>query len=249
MIILTMISLFFLFSSLSYLMAEEYQFESYSTISEIPEPMVFDLVRELGAKKGEFEINTLLQHEAQNQRLSQLHLSPELEYVVSDGLGIELELPMEGSDLLSYKGAVQKTIGHTHNNTQIHGIQGIAEKFTQHHNPLELTLLYLFGHRLGLDWSYLLMLGDRYEESKDRDWHRVIANLTFFYTYSSYKEIEFALEQNLLGQGSDFDYYRITPEIHIILHDHWKIQMGIGTILSDHHWDTSSSIRIIKEFY
>ncbi len=229
--------------------AEDITFEQYETISHIPEPMQFDLVRELGAHKGEWEINTLFQQE-HSLLMHQTHLAPEIEVVVADGLGLEAELPMEGTTVASYKAAAQYTLGHMGaHDKMIHGLQLIGEKYAEGDHHLEATALYLFGHRLAVDWSYLLMLGDRYYADQGRDFHRVVVNWTLFYTFSEAKQIEFALEHNLLGLGHDFDYYRVTPEIHIFLQDKWKLQMGVGGLFTHHRWETSSGLRIVKEFY
>ena len=77
----------------------------------IPEPMVFDLVRPLGGKKGELEANVLglipLRRRAgaidqvpdplglvpQSRRSAAIELSPEIEYAVRDGVALELRCP------------------------------------------------------------------------------------------------------------------------------------------------------------
>ena len=64
----------------------------------IPEPMVFDMVRPLGAQRGELEINTLAQRNLSGSG-SRTEWAPEIEYAFMDGLAIEFELPFENSEL------------------------------------------------------------------------------------------------------------------------------------------------------
>ncbi len=79
----------------------------------IPEPMVFDLIRPLGAKRGEAELNSLgripLSRKARqvdgvsdplglvrrSQDRQGTEWAPEIEYALTDGLAVEFELPME----------------------------------------------------------------------------------------------------------------------------------------------------------
>jgi hypothetical protein len=74
----------------------------------IPEPMVFDLVRPLGVRQGEFEINALAGHAFTNGETA---WAPELEYAVRDGLAIEFERPFENLSIAEYKLAAQGTLG------------------------------------------------------------------------------------------------------------------------------------------
>src|SRR5688572_24541264 len=56
----------------------------------IPEPLAFDLVRGLGAARGELEVNTL---GVVSLRRPGIHWAPEVEYAFLDGHAFELELP------------------------------------------------------------------------------------------------------------------------------------------------------------
>src|SRR5690606_26148017 len=59
----------------------------------IPEPLVFDLVRALGAKKNELEANALVVTRFRRGRPT-FDWAPEVEWAVADDVAIELELPM-----------------------------------------------------------------------------------------------------------------------------------------------------------
>ena len=57
----------------------------------IPEPMVFDLVRPLGAARGELEVNSLFRLPV--AREGRLLWAPEVEYTFADGYGIAIFSP------------------------------------------------------------------------------------------------------------------------------------------------------------
>lgn len=63
-----------------------------------PEPMIFDLVRPLGARKGEFEANTLALLPLKGRRYN-VDWAPEIEYAFANGYAIELELPMYNGEI------------------------------------------------------------------------------------------------------------------------------------------------------
>src|SRR5687768_11820624 len=85
-----------------------------------PEPMIFDLVDPLGAKKGEVEINTLLDF---SPRTGQLEWSPEIEYSFADNYAVEFELPLENTFAKEYKVSLQGTFGKLDKGRMIHGWQ------------------------------------------------------------------------------------------------------------------------------
>lgn len=83
------------------------QAQNEQKLIEIPEPLNFDLVRGLGAKKGELEINTLAQFPFQNFSSTGIDWAPEIEYALLDGFAIELEIPMNNGEFEAFKAAMQ----------------------------------------------------------------------------------------------------------------------------------------------
>jgi hypothetical protein len=241
------IILIFFISNLSF--AEDYGFSEYESVSEIPEPLVFDLVRPLGAKKGELEINALVRSEKQ-YGFEELHVSPEIEYVFAKNLAFELEAPMIGSKPDSIKTTLQWTIGFSGKKKQmVNGIQLMTERYVMNTFHNEVTPLFIHGHRLSLDWSYLSMFGAQYTDLQYQHSLIPVMNFTLFYVYSHSREIEFGLEHNLLGIGETFKYYRIVPQLEIIFHNHWKMQYGFGGLFANHEWQTTTDFRVICEFF
>lgn len=225
-------------------------YDEYESVSYIPEPMMFDLVRPLGSKKGQWEINTLITQE-ESPALSHSHVSPEIEYVFAENWAAEVEIPMIGGEPDSLKGVLQWTAGHSGKSRQIvHGFQLITQRFIDEDTHNELTPIYIYGHRFNHDYTMLAMIGDQYHYGEVSNGHFLVLNATIFHVYSRVKDIEFGLEQNVLGFGHNFQYWRITPQIDVVLEDHWKIQTGFGTLYTYvHGWESTSSLRVVKEFY
>jgi len=94
---------------------------------EIPEPLMFDLVRGLGADKGELEINSLADFPLNKVSERFIEWAPEIEYALFDGFAVEFEMPFENGDLEALKFAIQYTFGSSDNHRFIHGLQVISK--------------------------------------------------------------------------------------------------------------------------
>ena len=132
----------------------------------IPEPLVFDLVRGLGAKRGEFEANVLVEVPLNDTSDRPVAWAPEIEAAIFDGVALEFEVPFEDQELEAYKVAAQFTFGSGFDDTFIHGTQFIVEDF-DHDDLTEVTALYLAGVRFNERWSVLSMLGYRWHDGDD----------------------------------------------------------------------------------
>jgi hypothetical protein len=221
--------------------------DDYASEAEVPEPLLFDLVRRLGAQQGEFEANVLFRVE-ESTDLGALRFAPEIEFAVLDGFAVELELPMQGNRVEALKAAVQWTLGSLGPTRQIRqGLQLIAERRLDR-EELEVTPLYIFGHRLAPAYSYLLIAGVLAEIplAFGRVHWVPVLNGTFFYNYS--REIDLGLEVNLQGVLGSYRDLRILPQLHLLLRTDWKIQMGFGLLQRAGQWQGSTAFRLIKEF-
>ena len=132
----------------------------------IPEPLMFDLVRGLGAKQGELEINSLADLPLNNASMRGVEWAPEIEYALFDNFAVELEFPMYNLELEAYKMAIQWTIGPSKNNKFIHGIQVIGEKYI-HDDIFEFNLLYVPAYRFNEVWSAIGLFGIMLEFGAD----------------------------------------------------------------------------------
>ncbi len=190
----------------------------------IPEPMIFDLVRPLGAQKGEIEINSLFElplHGADRQ----LNWAPEIEVAFTDSLAIELEAPMENTSLAEYKMALQGTTGTYGNHKGIHGWQTIVRVDRKDHY-VNADLLYLNGYKMNRTWSVLTMNGFRREtDGLDRGL-AAVSNATLFYTQS--KHVVYGLESNLKVGGPLPTSWLLMPQTHFRVVDDVNLQVGVG---------------------
>lgn len=221
--------------------------DDYLTEGEIPEPLVYDLVRRLGADKGEFEINSLFRIEESTKTGDILH-APELEYAIFDGIAVELELPFRGSTLESLKGAIQFTHGRFGSRHQfIHGSQYLYENYLNGSEG-HLISTYILGHRISHLLSYLAIVGPsiNWTQTGSAD-VSAVANFTLF--YNSSREVDLGLEINWTGPQVEHRSLRIMPQLHLLFPDDWKVQTGMGIISHvSNDFEFTSALRIIKEF-
>lgn len=222
----------------------------------IPEPMVFDLVRPLGAEQGELEINTLFiqplesgsgREDGSLGRTDEGKLlwAPEIEATALDGLGLEFELPFEGLELESVKVAVQATLGVPVERHYIHGLQFIAERFLEP-TLWELSLLYIPGYRIDEVWSLLGMVGARTTLGSDHDHTEALVNLSIFADFGESTTV--GLETNL---GSDLEgstHVLLMPQVHYEMSFHWMIQAGAGARFVDGDGQPELAARAIYTF-
>lgn len=231
----------------------------------IAEPMVFDLVRPLGAKRGESEINVLglvpLTH--QSRRIDDvpdplglvrrstdregIEWAPEIEYAVCDGIALELELPMENGRLEAYKTAGQVTFGTAFDQRFIHGAQAIVQ-YDRHPSLWTTTLLYLTGFRFDETWSVFGMFGSRAEVSgavpnKEIE---LLANVTLFADVT--ERVVAGVETNVgqvLGGNTEV---LVMPQLHYELSRYWMIQAGVGARFTSAFALPEAGFRLIREF-
>ncbi len=130
----------------------------------LPEPMVFDLVLPLGAKKGEYEFNSLSQY---NLKHKSTDVNPEFEYAYAKGHDIEFELPTHNSVTEAYKLSLQGTFNFLNTDRFIHGWQYIGE-YHRKDKGYENDLLHLFGYQFNEKWSTLNMAGFRLTDIKSK---------------------------------------------------------------------------------
>lgn len=124
---------------------------------DIPEPMVFDMIRPLGAKRGELEVNALATTPLSGQRRA-VEWAPEIEYAVADGFALEFELPFENARLTELKLGVQKTFGTMDNGRIAHGVQYLGI-YDRHDDSASHAVLYMLGRRHSEKLSTMSMVG------------------------------------------------------------------------------------------
>jgi hypothetical protein len=188
----------------------------------IPEPLLFDLVRPLGAKKGELEINTLAQ---QVRGSGVVEWAPEIEFAIADNLALELELPNENSRLTDFKVAMQGTMVQSRFEKMIHGWQVLAIK-NREKNTYSADALYINGYRISEKISTLNMLGLRRTTFGGNGRNVTLINNNIFYDYSS--QVTVGLEVNSeIHPGGNWRY-SLVPQLHYDFNRHITMQIGAG---------------------
>ncbi len=218
----------------------------------IPEPLKFDLVRELGAKQGELEINTLADFPLNNTDARKVEWAPEIEYALFDNFAIELEFPFENGDLEAYKMAIQWTIGTSKSNKFIHGIQVIGETL-RHKNHTELSFLYVPAYRFNTIWSAIGIFGVMLETGSDATDKKntIILNASVFADLNERMVVGVELN-NTDTSVQTIDENEMTllilPQAHYEFKEGWSLQFGVGPNITDERTDLSAVLRLIKSF-
>jgi hypothetical protein len=128
--------------------------------SFIPEPIYFDLMRGLGAKQGELEVNSLTKV---SKGLKPV-ISPEIEYAVFDNHALEFEFAIEDKIISELKLGYQFSFNKYYNYQ--HGLQFIYQFSTLEYAET-YTAVYISGFRWGPRWSGLVMNGFEFFSGKN----------------------------------------------------------------------------------
>ncbi len=231
----------------------------------IPEPMVFDLVRPLGAKRGEGEVNILgivplartsrtvddaadpLGLVRRSPDTQGLEWAPEIEYTVRDGLALEFELPMENATVEAYKAAGQVSFGTLFEHRYIHGLQVIGQ-YDRNAGLWTTTYLYLAGVRVNETWSVFGMFGPRFEHGAQIGGRNteVLANVTLFADVTD--RIVMGVETNFGQVLNGSPALLVMPQLHYEVGSHWMLQVGVGVRRTDDLTLPEAGFRLIREF-
>lgn len=190
----------------------------------LPEPMVFDLVRPLGAEKGEIEVNALFLTPLTGGA-RELHWAPEVEVAITETMAVEFELPVVNTRLSEYKFAFQQTFGTLSGGKAIHGWQGIA-RFDRPDGNVTADMLYLYGIQLDHRWSLFTMNGFRRESAASEQGFAAVSNATVFQRVS--KHVVHGVESNWKVGGPTRSSWLLMPQAHFRLVDRLNLQVGGG---------------------
>lgn len=220
----------------------------YKKESEIPEPLLFDLVRRINSDKGELEVNTLFTQRNASE-MKGVYIAPEIEYAFGDGKAVEFELPTVDGKVKTFKSALQFMLPNFVGD--LTGTQIIHEKVNGK-SIHETTLLLLSAKKLTSKWSMFSMLGNKFtygssstiKSTKGRE--MPIANFNLFYDYADVFDL--GVETNLRGAGASFEEFIVMPQIHALLAKDFKLQAGFGSSYDGYKISPVTAFRLIKEF-
>jgi hypothetical protein len=213
----------------------------------IPEPLNFDLVRPLGAKKGDVEINVLGLMNINEKEF--FNWGPEIEFVIDNGLAMEFELPFANHELEELKFAFQKTFSKNTNKNFIHGLQTI-QKVKLHDYFWQSDYLYVHGYKFKKNWSTISLSGFRQNLFNDNYGTSLINNTSIFRAINHKTKVGLESNYRLDSIGQSHQDYSLTilPQIHFELGDHYSLQLGAGATRNDNSWNTILASRLIVEF-
>lgn len=211
---------------------------------DVPEPMIFDMMRPLGAKRGEMEANTLATVPLSGSDKT-VNWAPEIEYALTDGFAIEGELPFEDGRLVELKLGLQAAFGTLNGGRTAHGVQYLGI-YDRHARDYRNSFAYMVAHRYNDRWSSVTMagLGD-IAFSGGRGRNAAIVNHSLFYDSADGQVL--GLEINYRG-GAD-GYVLAMPQIHQRLAHKVNVQAGIGAERPHGNvFRPKAGIRLIREF-
>lgn len=194
-----------------------------SEYPDVPEPMIFDMMRPLGARRGELEANTLATAPLSGSDRP-ISWAPEVEYAFADGFAIESELPFENGRLMEYKLGLQAAFGSFNAGRSAHGVQYLGI-YDRHAKRYSSSFAYMLVHRFSDRWSSVSMAGLWDVSGKQRTGRNAaIVNQSVFYNASDDSIV--GLEINYLG-GED-GHVLFMPQLHQKLSGSISAQIGAG---------------------
>lgn len=208
----------------------------------IAEPMVFDLVRPLGAQRGELEVNTLVQRNTSGPD-RHVEWAPEIEYAVVDGFAVELELPFEGRRVTDYKVGLQGTFGVINDGRGIHGVQYLG-LWNRERQRWDSSILYVIGNRFERRASTLTMIGVGDVGAGGRETRAFLLNHTSFYDLADTTVA--GIEVNL-RMGRDRSTL-IMPQVQQDIGHRLQLQAGLGASRREgDSWRPRLGARLIRQ--
>lgn len=192
-------------------------------LPDIPEPMVFDLVRPLGAEKGECEVNSLFSIPLTG-RQKKFFWAPETEYVLGRGYAIEPQLLFQNGEFQGFQFSGQKTFGTFWKNNAIHGALLRAE-YIRPEQQLSSDAAYLCGARLNKRWSFFGIPGLRRLGYSRGGRFVTLLNASLFYHLRD--NLVLGLENNL-ELTRHHNRILVTPQVHWTFTKNTQLQYGLG---------------------
>jgi hypothetical protein len=210
----------------------------------IPEPMVFDMIRPMGAERGELEANVLATSPLSGQERV-LEWAPEIEYALFDGFAVEFELPFENAYLAEVKLGLQGTFGTMDNGRIVHGVQYLGI-YDRHDNSLSHAALYMIGRRHSARWSTMTMVGvGDVRVGQSERVAGLLVNHSTFYDLPKGRVVGLELNYKASPDGG----LLAMPQFHAPIGTNMNLQLGAGI---DKQRSASArpvaGLRLIKEF-
>ncbi|MBP2513406.1 hypothetical protein [Sphingomonas sp. PvP018] len=214
-----------------------------AAIPAIPEPMIFDMVRPLGARRGELETNTLAQVNLSGPS-RHVEWAPEVEYAVADGFAVELELPFTDGRLTDLKMGLQGTFGTFRGGRSIHGVQYLG-LHNRRDGGWSSSLVYLLGNRFGERLSTMTMIGAGDVTLRSTKGTGLIVNHSTFWDVDDGTVLGFEVNRQTGASG----HWLLMPQLHRAIGRKVSAQIGAGAERAvSGPFRPRVGLRIIREF-
>ena len=205
--------------------AEERRLGLDPAVVTVPEPLYFDMIRGLGARAGELELNVLT-HASWGRLPAEPTVSPELELVPLPGVGLELEGSFDAAGFRNVRVGVQGTLPGGLGESFLHGWLALGT-----HEPRgdrwRGAALYIAAYRFDAHWSLLAMAGvelDREATLPTRA--ATLLNPSLFFDLSAETALGVELNhRHVLGESSEL---LVLPQVHWQPVRWIKAQAGAG---------------------
>ena len=215
---------------------------AHNGLIDLPEPMVFDMVRGLGAEQGEIEVNTLVLVPTSPAAAI---WAPEIEAAVVDNFAIELEVGFYNIDLEILKLAFQGTVAMKEDGSMGHGIQPLFE-YVIDEQVILATALYILGVRLAPAFTLVALVGPAIESHiHGKTYGGVLVNFTL--GWAPHPRVVVATEQNF-EWFSNFYLIRWMPQVHWQACSRFQLQAGFGLRHLEGRNAGEGALRAIVEF-
>lgn len=209
----------------------------------LPEPLLFDLVRGLGAHRGELEVNTLV-----TVGPGAVHSAPEVEWVFANGHGVELELPMHGATLDAVKVALQGTLRRRDDGRFVHGWQLFTE-IGVHARDRGVVGTWIGSGTIGTHGSYVVFVGaGAHVHAQGPTVGTVIVNASAFRALDTHTRVgvEAVTRSDVLGRTRLVA--TVLPQVHVDVTPHLRLQGGVGATVGPGGATIEAASRFVVEF-
>lgn len=211
-------------------------------VPPIPEPLYLDLVRNLGSRRGELEVNVLAA--TSFRRSPAVSWGPEIEYSPLPGLGLELEVPLTDR-VEAIKPGAQLTLGSLAARRLDVGVLGTYEQHL--HTPSSFTTVSMVtGIRFLPHVTAITIVGPTVALARNnRPTFGALLSPSIFYQAS--RTITLGLEVGFRIDGDRRSEQLALPQVHFNVDSHVKVQLGVGVAHAADEFRPFSAIRVCWE--
>jgi len=193
-------------------------------VPPIPEPLLIDMVRNLGSGRHELEANIL--GVTTFSRQAGLQWGPEVEYTPFRNLGVELEMPMRDHRVEALKGAVQYTLGSIDTRRIEFGATGSYSHGVGEEGGRLVSTAIITGVRISHLVQALTILGPTFDFRHARPIAGANLSPSVFLQIS--RRFTTGLELGYRVSQNEKSVATVLPQIHFNPIANVKVQLGAG---------------------